>query len=140
MPKHKGKMIEQLNPQEIKDLEGARQAIGLLLNLVEEVKQENQRLREENQKMRDEINRLKGEQGKPKVKGSRKKKAASYSSEQERRRGRRRRQKGSKKAQIVIDREEIVRMEAEELPSDAEFKGYARVKHPVSQGEVLLAE
>ena len=74
-------MLAELNPQAINDLEGARQAIVLLLNLVEELKQENQVLREENQGQRDEINRLKGEQGKPKVKASRKKKPSKHSSE-----------------------------------------------------------
>ena len=40
----------------------------LLLNLVEELKQENQAVRLEIQRMRDENNRLKGEQGKPNAK------------------------------------------------------------------------
>ena len=47
-------MIENLNPQQIQDLEGARQAIILLHNLVEELKQENHALREEVQQLRDE--------------------------------------------------------------------------------------
>jgi FtsZ-binding cell division protein ZapB len=48
----------------------ARQAIRLLLNLVDELKQENRSLRDDNQRLRDENNRLKGEQGKPKVKAN----------------------------------------------------------------------
>lgn len=61
-------------------------AIRLLLNLVEEVKQENRVLREENQRLRDENRRLKGEQGKPKVKANTPKTPApDYSSERERR-------------------------------------------------------
>src|SRR3712207_390633 len=64
----------------------ARQAIRLLLNLVEEVKQENGSLREENQRLRDENNRLKGEQGKPTIKANTPKTPPpDYSSERERR-------------------------------------------------------
>lgn len=40
-------MLSGFNPEEIEDLEGARTAIVLLLNLVESLKQENQALREE---------------------------------------------------------------------------------------------
>ncbi len=58
-------MLSGFDPHQIQDLEGARQATVLLLNLVEQVKQENDHLRETIQRLRDEINRLKGEQGKP---------------------------------------------------------------------------
>jgi regulator of replication initiation timing len=82
------RMLDQFDPNDIQDTQGARQAIVHLLNLIEDMASENRALREENQRLRDEINRLKGEQGKPKVKPS--KKAASvsradHSSEQERR-------------------------------------------------------
>ena len=65
-------MLDQFDPNDIQDIEGARQAILYLLNLVEEVVSENRELREENQRLRDENNRLKGEQGKPKIKPSKK--------------------------------------------------------------------
>ena len=58
-------MLEHFDPNDIRDLEGARQAIIHVLNLVEELASENRALREENQRLRDENNRLKGEQGKP---------------------------------------------------------------------------
>ena len=61
-------MLESFDPDQIQDIEGARQAIVMLLNLVEELKSENQELREQNQRLRDEINRLKGERGKPNIK------------------------------------------------------------------------
>ncbi len=61
-------MLPGLNPKQITNLDGARQAITLLLDLVEELKQENDSLRGEAQRLRDEINRLKGEQGKPNIK------------------------------------------------------------------------
>ena len=61
--------------------EPTRQCIVLLLNLVEELKQENRALREENQRLRDENNRLKGEQGKPNVKPGAKPTATDQGSE-----------------------------------------------------------
>ena len=117
-------MLTGLNPQTITELEGARQAISALLNLVEELKQENQRMREENQQQRDEINRLKGEQGKPAIKG---KPAASQHSSEKERQSRKAWHKGSKQAELRIDREETVRLDRAKLPSDAEFKGYETV-------------
>ncbi len=119
-------MVEHINPQEIKDLEGARQAIGHLLNLVEEMKAENQKLRTKIQDMRDEISRLKGEQGKPDVKASRKGKKADHSSEKERKEPKKRK-KRRKKNYLKIDAEKIVRLDKESLPADAVFKGYAEV-------------
>lgn len=118
-------MLENLNPEHIQDLEGARQAIKLLLNLVEELKQENHALRAEVQRLRDEINRLKGEQGKPDIKPH-KKASSNYSSEQERGQ-RKQRRKGSKLDKISIDREETLSVDKQQLPEDAEFKGYETV-------------
>ena len=54
-------LLEHIDPNDIQDLEGARQAIIHILNLVEELASENRELREENQRLRDEINRLKAE-------------------------------------------------------------------------------
>lgn len=118
-------MLENLNPEHIQDLAGARQALKLLLNLVEELKQENHALRAEVQRLRDEINRLKGEQGKPDIKPPTKA-AANYSSEPERRQ-RKQRRKGSKLDKLSIDREETLALDKRELPEDAEFKGYETV-------------
>ncbi len=61
-------MLEDFDLNRILDIEGARQAILRLLNLVEELAAENRHLREQVQQLRDEINRLKGEQGQPKIK------------------------------------------------------------------------
>lgn len=120
-------MLEKLNPNQIQDIEGARQAIVLILNIVEELKQENAALREENQKLRDEINRLKGEQGKPEIKGN--KKENTHSSEKERR-GKKppaKRKKRRPHREVSIDREEKVSVCVERLPEDAQFKGYEEV-------------
>ncbi len=122
-------MLELFDPNDIVDLEQARQAIIEVLNLVEELVAENQKQREEIQGLRDENNRLKGEQGKPKIKPGRKppgSKASDHSSEQERRKPKQRR-KRKKVSQIQIDREEKVAVDPVLLPADAEFKGYERV-------------
>ena len=79
-------MLTGFDPNQIKDLDGARQAIGLLLNLVEELKSENDALREEVQELRDEVNRLQGEQGQPTVKPGKKQPKQDHCSEKERRR------------------------------------------------------
>ena len=123
-------MLEAFDPNEIQDIDGARQAIIHLLNLIEELVAENRALREENQRLRDENNRLKGEQGKPKVKPSKKAPAApqegNHSSEAERR-TRKPRQRQAKVAQIQVDREVTLTLDREQLPPDAEFKGYVPV-------------
>lgn len=120
-------MLEGFDPTLIEDLEGARQAIVMLLNLVETLKTENQELREQVQRLRDEINRLKGEQGKPSIKPNQKKGTSSnYSSEQERRKPKRHR-KRRKLAKIKIDRIEELDVEPERLPADAKFKDYEEV-------------
>jgi regulator of replication initiation timing len=125
----KNSMLENFDLNSIQDIEGARQAIIQLLNLVEELAGENRKLREENQQLRDEINRLKGEQGKPKVKASKRPSSTArtnYSSERERCKPKKRK-KASKVSQVKIDREEVVRVDEAALPADAEFKGYEEV-------------
>ena len=59
-------MLEHFDPNDIQDLESARQAIVHVLNLVEELATENSTLRGENQELRDENNRLKGPRHEPK--------------------------------------------------------------------------
>jgi FtsZ-binding cell division protein ZapB len=119
-------MLSGFDPNQIKDLDGARQAIGLLLNLVEELKSENEALRAEVQALRDEINRLQGEQGQPTVKPSKKQPKQDHSSEKERRRPQKW-GKGSKVDKVKIDREETLSIEPSQLPDDAQFKGYEAV-------------
>lgn len=123
-------LIENIDPNEIQDIEGARQAIVLLLNLVEELMADNRALREENQRLRDEINRLKGEQGKPDIKASKPKSSPAtsvdYSSEQERHKPKKR-SKRKKTETIRIDREQVVRVDPTTLPDDVQFKGYEDV-------------
>jgi hypothetical protein len=120
-------LLEGFDPNQIQDLEGARQAIVMLLNLVETLRTENQELREQVQRLRDEINRLRGEQGKPNVKPNRQKRVSSdHSSEQERRKPKERK-KRRKLDRVKIDRSEELDVESERLPADAEFKGHEEV-------------
>jgi len=112
----------------IQDVEGARQAIVLLLNIVEELKQDTIAQRVKIQRLRDEINRLKGEQGQPDIKAS-KKPASDHSSEKERQGNRApgKRQKRRKASEVKIDGTEIVKIDKAQLPEDAEFKGHETV-------------
>lgn len=119
-------MLKEFDPNQIQDLEGARQALIKILNVVEEISSENKRLREEVQALRDENNRLKGEQGRPQVKANKAKSNGDHSSEQERRQ-RKDRCKESKLDKIKIDREEVLKVAPADLPEDAQFKGYEAV-------------
>jgi hypothetical protein len=94
------------------------------MNLVETLPATVQEQAEEIQRLRDEINRLKGEQGKPTSKAN--KPAPDLSSEKERRRSKPR-DKASKRSPIRIDRVEVVKIDEERLPQDAQFKGYEEV-------------
>jgi len=117
-------MLDDLDLNAIQD-ENARQLIRRLLNLIEKLTADLRDAQAEIQALRDEINHLKGEQGKPKVKANKPKpvEASNHSSEKERKKPGVR-HKSSKKAEIKIDREEVVKVQPEKLPVDAKFKGY----------------
>ena len=117
-------MLNDLQLDQIADPQ-VREVIRRLMNLVEQLRAENQQLREENQRLRDENNRLKGEQGQPTFPKARPK-PTDHSSEAERRvpRGR---VKRAKNETIPIDREETREVDRDLLPPDAEFKGYEEV-------------
>lgn len=113
--------------------ENLRGCIILLLNAVEQLSKENAELRKENQQLRDEINRLKGEQGKPDIR-SQKKNNKDISSESERKNDdsddndqHKPKRTKPKKEDIKIDRVERRDINKDELPPDAEFKGYEDV-------------
>jgi len=72
-----------IRPDEIAD-ERLAEVIRILLQLIEELSEENEKLKAEKQKLRDTINLLKGEQAKPDTKPSRKKPNEDISSEEER--------------------------------------------------------
>jgi len=100
-----------------------------LLNIIEYILAENDKLRNENQKLRDENNRLKGEQGKPKFR-KQSNRNNDHSSEKDRKpRGQQPKKKKSKrkKDKIKIDRVVTCDINKDQLPPDAKFKGYQDV-------------
>ncbi len=130
-----GTVLETLQPDiELIEAADVKASVVVLLNLVETLGAENEKLREEQQKLKDEINRLKGEQGKPEIKGK-KRKGDDLSSEQERKEasggqgkgGQGERQREPKRDRIKIDRVQECPVNRDELPEDAIFKGYESV-------------
>ena len=121
--------FEQIDLNSIQDVAGARRAIELLFNLIEDQQATIRQLQAENQQLRDENNRLKGEQGKPDIKPNKPPPppvASDHSSEAERRQPQAWR-KGSKLDRITINREAILTVNPTSLPADAEFKGHEDV-------------
>src|SRR5437660_6705265 len=116
-------MLEDFDPTTIEE-ESLRQVVISLMNLVEQLSTKVQEQAEEIQRLRDENNRLKGEQGKPNSKAN--KASRDLSSEKERRESKTHR-KASKQAHIKIDRVEVLKVDPQRLPADAEFKGYEDV-------------
>jgi hypothetical protein len=116
-------MLENIDLSAILE-EKTRELVKGLLNFIEQLSSSLREARAENQRLCDENNRLKGEQGKPKIKANVEAEAPkNHSSEKERHKPRKR--QGEKKtATIVIDREEVVKVDQAVLPADAIFKGY----------------
>jgi hypothetical protein len=116
-------MFEDIDLNAIQE-ENACELVKRLLNTIEQLSGAMQELRDENQRLRDENHRLKGEQGKPNLKGNKTGQAPQrdHSSEQERHKGRQR-HKRSKKTDVPIDREEVLKVDLARLPADAEYKG-----------------
>lgn len=129
-------MFENLDLESIQD-EKARELIRQLLNLVEQLSADLRDARVEIQRLRDEVNRLKGEQGKPNIKGNLKSTVSQHSSEKERRKPRVRHKK-NKKESIVVDREEVLRVDRKKIPADAVFKGYEEVVIVMQTNNVLF--
>lgn len=119
-------ILDDLDLNAIQD-ENARELIRQLLNLVEKLSADLRDAQVENQRLRDEVNRLKGEQGKPKTKGNTPKPPRSDHSSENERHQTRQRHKKSKKAEIQIDREQVVDVDPSVLPRDAKFKEYKEV-------------
>lgn len=118
-------MFEDLDLSAIHE-ENAKILVKMLLNQIEQLTADLRDARIKIQELRDEINRLKGEQGKPDIKGNVTQPAFNHSSEKERHTTRERHKK-SKKASIVIHREEVTTIDRESLPADAIFKGHEEV-------------
>jgi len=106
---------------------GARQAIRVLLSLVEGLAAENRALRAELAQVTDENARLKGGSGRPKIPPGKAGGSPDYSSEQERRAAPKGWQKRGKQDRLRIDRMERLVVDPAMLPADAVFKGYETV-------------
>ena len=117
-------MLEDVDPTTIED-EDLRQVFISLMNLVEHLSVKVAEQAEAIQRLRDENQRLKGEQGKPKILPNTK--ANTVLSSEKERRASKPHHKTNKHAQIRIDRVEVVKVEKEHLPADAQFKGYEDV-------------
>src|SRR5664279_1855418 len=111
-------MLENLDLSQIQD-KNARELIGQLLNLVEKLTADLRNAQAEIQRLRDEVNRLKGEQGKPKIKGNTPNLPPSNHSSEKERRKPRQRHKSKKKAEITVQREQVVEVDRSVLPRDA---------------------
>ena len=122
--------IKDLNIHIDKDLnKEIEKAFWTLFQIIEELSQDNDKLSKEVQKLRDEINLLKGEQGKPNIKPSKKKENEDHSSENDRKKRETPREDKAPKPKaknhkIKIDRTEYCKVNKEDLPEDAKFKGY----------------
>ena len=123
--KSSSKILQTIDPKGIAD-ESMRHTVEILLNLIEQLELKVKDLESENQRLKDENNRLKPEQGKPDIKANSKGFRSQHSSEKERKTPKKH-SKGSKNETIKIDREEILEYPKDELPADAEFKGYEKV-------------
>lgn len=107
-----------------------RAAIGILLNLVEALSNDNEELRKNVQELKDEVNRLKGEQGKPKIRSQTKNDKDNHSSDEDRKKRSKKKKKknrAKKKDTIKADRSVVCTIDLANLPPDVERKGYKPV-------------
>ena len=115
-----------------------QQILSQLLNHIETLTSELEKLKKENQDFRDEIARLKGGKGKPDIKANRSDDTEDDEDDDEpnakkKKRRRPKSNKNSKKPKprdekIKIDREEVVKVDRSELPDDVRVEGYKEVK------------
>lgn len=119
-------MLDDLDLSGIED-ERARALIIRLLNLLEDVTADLRAAQAENQRLRDENARLKGEQGQPKIKPNKPRSSRKDVSSEKERHKPKAWSKSSKIEGIPIDREQVLEVDRDTLPADAEFKGYEDV-------------
>ena len=108
-------MLDALDLSAITD-PAAREIIAVLVQVIEAQAAEIAELKETVQQLRDENAWLKGEQGKPTIRP----RPAAHSSEQERPADR---PPSAPRRAVVVDREEVRRVDRSTLPSDAAYKG-----------------
>src|SRR5579859_1521343 len=113
-------MLEAVDLSAITD-PAARRIIDVLVQIIEAQAAEIALLKETVQQLRDENARLQGEQGKPTIRP--RPAERDHSTEQERPADLRESPQRAARRPIVVDREEVCRVERGTLPPDAEFKG-----------------
>ena len=119
-------LLATIDPETIGD-EQVRESFKLLLNAIEQLKSKVKELQADNQRLRDENNRLKGEQGQPKIKANGQPEDKKNPSSEQERHQPKAHKKGKKNEFIKIDPEQVLKVSLEQLPPDAEFKGYEEV-------------
>jgi len=124
-------MLEALDLSAITD-PAARRIIDVVVQIIETQAAEIALLKETTQQVRDEVARLHGEQGKPTVRAQPTR--GDQSTEQERPADPRKSPQRAARRPVVVDREELCRVEKSTLPEDAEYKG----REPFVVQEVVL--
>lgn len=115
--------IRSLNPDELDFDPAFKILVRQLLGIIEQMAQTIQELQKENQKLHDEILRLKGEKGQPHFKPNVPREGNGICRERDSKEWK----KGDKKSRVKVDRVEVVRVDQNVLPSDAEHKGYRSI-------------
>ncbi|MGH7240526.1 MAG: IS66 family transposase [Candidatus Saccharimonadales bacterium] len=120
--------LKDIDPSKIKDARGFQKVLEILINAVEDLAQENAKLKAENRRLQDENAGLKGGNARPVLNGKKKPDTdiSSGGKEKGRRKAERIKDRDKKPRTIEIDQQIKVEMDAKELPADAVFKGYAR--------------
>lgn len=116
-----GQMLEAVDLSQITD-PVARRIVDTLVQIIEAQAAEITALKVSVQQLRDENNRLKGEQGKPTIRPQPPRR--DHSSEQERPADPRPPPPRVESHLLVVDREEVCRVDPDTLPADATFKGH----------------
>lgn len=121
--------LAKINLDEYKLDPAVRKLFEQLLNHIEILTKEVRELRDENQQLRDENRRLKGEKGEPNIKGNKKAEEKSEADAKKKEQTKRTINKEAigRSERIKIDREEVRKLERNELPGDVEHRGYREV-------------
>jgi hypothetical protein len=122
-------MLQELPELDVSKLpvdQQTKELLGQLLNHIEILIAENQKLRSENQQLKDEIARLKGEKGKPDIKANRQPQKLTGKTKHKSQPAEKPPQL-PRKQRIQIDREETLKCDRTQLPPNLDHRGYREV-------------